>query len=242
MTPYQQASQLDPGAREALILEHLPLLHHIVGRLAVELPARIDRDDLLGYGMLGLIAAADGFDPGRGLQFSTYAFPRIRGAIIDELRKADFLPRGRRERVRDLDTARRGLEQSLGRPPSPEELAGALEISEEEVDQILSSARTSMVVSLDDGPTEDFGALLADPRSEDPVDSAEWVEMKRVLARAIGELPDNEQTVISLYYAEGLLLKEIGEVLGVTESRVSQLHSRAVYRLNVSLRTDLGEG
>ncbi len=240
MTAYEPSPALDPEAREALILEHVPLLHHIVGRLAVELPARVDRDDLLGFGMVGLVSAADGFDPDRGLQFSTYAYPRIRGAILDELRKADFLPRGRRDRVRELERTARDLEQTNGQPPTPEELAAAMGIELDELDEILSSAHASVHVSLDDGPSESFGALLADPRSDDPVDSVEWVEMKDLLAEAIEELPEPERTVITLYYAEELLLKEIGDILGVTESRVSQLRSRAIYRLNVALSSQIG--
>ena len=240
MTQYPTSSNLDPEAREALILDHVPLLQHIVGRMAVDLPARVDRDDLLGYGMVGLVAAADGFDPDRGLQFSTYAYPRIRGAILDELRKADFLPRGRRDRVRELERAARDLEQTQGRPPTPEELAAALGVQLEELDEILSSAHASLHVSLEDGPSEDFGALLRDPKSDDPVDSAEWTEMAGLLTEAIAQLPEPEQTVITLYYAEELLLKEIGSILGVTESRVSQLRSRAIYRLNVALGSRIG--
>ncbi|MEO0650275.1 MAG: FliA/WhiG family RNA polymerase sigma factor [Planctomycetota bacterium] len=240
MTAYEQPSPLDSEAREALILEHVPLLQHIVGRLAVELPARVDRDDLLGYGMVGLVAAADGFDPSRGLQFSTYAYPRIRGAILDELRKADFLPRGRRDRVRELDRTAKEIEQQHGRPATPGELSAALDCPIEELDEILASAHASLHVSLEDGPSEDFGALLSDPKCDDPVDSAEWGEMRQLLARAIAELPEPEQTVITLYYAEELLLKEIGDIIGVTESRVSQLRSRAIYRLNVALKSRIG--
>ncbi len=225
--------------RETLILEHVPLLHHIVGRMAVELPARIERDDLLGWGMLGLIGAADGWDPGRGLKFSTYAYSRIRGAVLDELRRMDFLPRGRRDRVRELERTLAALEQKHGTKPAPEELADAMGITLEEVDGILESARSAAQVSIDDGPNEQLRALLSDPRSDDPVGSAERAEAAEVLAQAIAALGDPEQTVITLYYAEGLLLKEIGEVIGVTESRVSQLHTRALYRLNRELAGSL---
>jgi RNA polymerase sigma factor for flagellar operon FliA len=240
VSPYEQHPKVDARTREALILDHVPLLHHIVGRLALELPARIDRDDLLGYGMVGLVSAADGFDPSRGLQFSTYAYPRIRGAILDELRKADFLPRGRRERVRELDAARQRLEQERGRIATPDELAAELGTDLEEVDQILCSAHSSRLLSLDEGPSEELAALLEDPRCDDPAGSAQWNEVRAQLAAAIGELPEPEQTVVTLYYAEGLLLKEIGDLLGVTESRVSQLRSRAIFRLNLALREQIG--
>lgn len=227
--------------RDRLILEHVPLLKHIVGRMALDLPASVDRDDLYGFGMVGLIQAADSWEPARGLRFSTYAFAKIRGAILDELRKLDFLPRGRREKVRALDRALSELEQAGGAAPSPEALAERMGISLGEVDEILLSAKSAGCASLDDGPSEQLGAMLSDPRSKDPVGSAEWQEMKILLTRAIGELPEQEKTVITLYYAEELLLREIGEVLGVHESRVSQIHSRAIYRLNRALAQSAGE-
>jgi RNA polymerase sigma factor for flagellar operon FliA len=222
--------------RERLILEHIPLLQHIVGRMSFDVPGRVQRDDLFGWGMRGLIEAADSYEPARGLQFSTHAFPRIRGAILDELRRLDFLPRGRRDRLREVERAVAELEQERGTPPSPEEIAQRLGTTIDEIDEVLHSARVACWASLDGGPTEEFGALLSDPRSEDPVGSAEWTEMKQLLVRAIGALPEPEKTVITLYYGEELLLKEIGEVLEVTESRVSQIHSRALYRLNRELR------
>ncbi len=222
--------------RDRLILDHVPLLHHLVGRMSCDIPGRVQREDLFGWGMRGLIEAADSWDPSRGLQFSTYAFPRIRGAILDELRRLDFLPRGRRDRLRELERVIAELEQEKHEPPSPEEIGARLGATADEVDEILHSARVASWVSLEDGPSETLGQLLCDPRSEDPVGSAEWNELKRLLVEAIGHLPEPEKTVITLYYGEELLLKEIGVVLGVTESRVSQVHSRALYRLNRELR------
>ncbi|MDA1263444.1 MAG: FliA/WhiG family RNA polymerase sigma factor [Planctomycetota bacterium] len=216
--------------RDALILEHIPLLKHLVGRMCFDVPGGMDRDDLYGIGMLGLIAAADSWEPERGLKFSTYA--KIRGAILDELRKDDFLPRGRREKVRQLDAIVERLEHERGVPPSPEEVAEAMETSLEEVDEILLSATSASKVSLDDGISEGLSAMLSDPHCDDPVESAEFHEMRALLIEAIEELPEQDKTVITLYYGEELLLKEIGEVLDVTESRVSQIHSRAIYRLN----------
>jgi RNA polymerase sigma factor for flagellar operon FliA len=230
----------DATDRDQLILDHMPLLHHIVGRMSWDSPGRVDREDLFGFGMLGLIGAADSWEPERGLQFSTYAYPRIRGAILDELRRMDFLPRGRRERVRALDRAVSELEQELGLPPTPEEIAERLGVAESEVDEILHSARLAGTVSLDDGPSEDLASMLMDPSSEDPEGSADWREMKALLVRAIGELPEQEQTVVTLYYGEELLLREIGEVMGVSESRVSQIHSRALYLLNRGLKVAAG--
>lgn len=226
--------------RDKLILDHVPLLKHIVGRMAIDLPASVERDDLYGYGMVGLISAADGWEPSRGLRFSTYAFPRIRGAILDELRKADFLPRGRREKVRELERAVSELEQAGGSAPSPEEIAERMGIALEDVDLILLSAKSAGTASLEDGPGAQLLGLLSDPQSADPQGSAEWEEMKGLLIAAIGALPEQEKTVIALYYGEELLLREIAEVLDVTESRVSQVHTRALYRLNRSLSTRAG--
>ena len=232
----------DAVDRDRLILDHVPLLHHVVGRMSLDLPGRLDREDLFGFGMLGLIAAADSFEPERGLKFSTYAFPRIRGAILDELRRMDFLPRGRREKVRSLDRAVRELEQELGVPPTPSEIAERTGLSEDEVDEVLHSARVAGTVSLDDGPSEELGGLLSDPTTDDPEDSASFAEMKALLVRAIGALPDAEKTVITLYYGEELLLRDIGEVMGVSESRVSQIHSRAIYLLNRGLKVASAAG
>lgn len=226
--------------REKLILDHVPLLRHIVGRMALDLPASVERDDLYGWGMLGLIGAADTWEPARGLKFSTYAFPRIRGSILDELRRADFLPRGRREKVRELERAISACEQADGVAPSPERIARELGASLEEVDEILLSARSAATASLDDGPGTELMGLLSDPRCDDPQGSAEWEEMRRLLVSAIEELPEQDKTVITLYYGEELYLREIADVLGVTESRVSQIHSRALYRLNRALTTDRG--
>jgi len=222
--------------RDRLILEHLALLQHIVGRMSFDVPGRVQRDDLFGWGMRGLIEAADSFEPARNLAFSTYAYPKIRGAILDELRRLDFLPRGRRDRLREVERTVAVLEQAQGAPPAPEDIAQHLGTTVEEIDEVLHSARVACWASLDGGPSTELGALLSDPRSEDPVGSAEWNEMKALLVRSISALPETEKTVITLYYGEELLLKEIGEILGVTESRVSQIHSGALYRLNRELK------
>ena len=220
--------------RDKLILDHIPLLRHLVGRMSLD-TSRVDRDDVYGFGMLGLIAATDAWEKGRGLEFSTFAYTKIRGAILDELRRTDFLPRGRRDKVRRLDRVVTRLEQERGLPPTPEELAERMGLPIEEVDEILLTARTAYDVSLQDGDERTLGTMLSDPKSCDPVGSAEWEETKAALVKAIEDLPDQERTVVALYYAEDLLLKEIGELLGVSESRVSQIHTRALYRLNRKL-------
>ena len=225
--------------REALIIDHVPLLKHIVGRMVLDVPGSMERDDLFGFGMLGLIAAADSWDNSRGIAFSTFAYPRIRGAILDELRRMDFLPRGRRERVREVDAAIAELEQVEGMRPTPERIAEHLGWTPDEVDEALFSASAAVRTSIDAPTGEEGGgglaSMLLDPSSKDPVGSAEYDELKEVLIDAIAELPDQEKTVITLYYAEELLLREIADILGVTESRVSQIHSRAIYRLNRTL-------
>ncbi len=228
-----------PRNRDELVLEHVPLLRHIVGRMSFDLPSSIDRDDLFGFGMLGLIAAADSWDASRGFAFSTYAYSRMRGAILDELRRMDFLPRGRREKVRELERVVSARRQASGAPPSPEEIAADMGIGVVEVDEILLAARSAGETSLD-GAGEELSALLDDPRASDPVGSAEWSELREALAEAIAELPEQDRTVITLYYAEELLLREIAGMLGVTESRVSQIHTRALYRLNRALGARIG--
>jgi RNA polymerase sigma factor for flagellar operon FliA len=230
-----QSSGVSPAEREALIVEHVALLKHIVGRMSV--PGGMDRDDLYGFGMLGLLAAADSFDPARGHQFSTYAYVRIRGAILDALRQRDVLSRGMRERMRDIERCIHDHEQTHGMTPQPEEIASALELSTEDVDEVLACARQAACASLDDEAAHSrLGSLLCDPRSEDPSDVAEHEELKQRLFEAISGLPEQEKSVITLYYAEGLLLRDIGGIMGVTESRVSQIHSRAIFLLNRTLR------
>jgi RNA polymerase sigma factor for flagellar operon FliA len=231
---YVRAANVD---RDKLILDHVPLLRHIAGKMALDLPPNFEREDLVGYGMLGLIQAADTFEAGRGLKFSTYAFPKIRGAILDELRRQDFLPRGRREKVRELERAVARFSQRHGVPPTTAELARELSTTVDEVDEVLLSAKTAVRATLDDegGDGDQLASLLADPRCKSPEGTAEWNETKERLERAIGALGEQDKLVITLYYAEDLMLREIAEVLGVTESRVSQIHTRALYRLNREL-------
>ncbi|MBL4770106.1 MAG: FliA/WhiG family RNA polymerase sigma factor [Planctomycetes bacterium] len=221
--------------RDQLILEHIPLLKHIAGRMNFDSNGSIDGDDLYGFGMLGLIGAADSWDVTRGLKFSTFAYPRIRGAILDELRRNDLLSRGRREKVRLLSGAVARLEQAHGVPPLPEQLAEELGMTMDEVDSIMVSASHAVETTLTAEDGSMLESMLSDPRAEDPVDSAEWKEMKVILVKVIEDLPPQEKTVIALYYADGMLLREIAEVMDVTESRISQIHSRALYRLNREL-------
>ncbi len=240
MTEPQGNPYVQSFDRDKLILDHVPLLKHLVGRMAFDLPGSVERDDLFGWGMVGLIQAADSWEPGRGLKFSTYAYTKIRGAILDELRREDFLPRGRREKVRELDRAVATLEQHNGVAPSPEEIAQEMGVSLDEIDEILLSARSAGHASLDHEVSEGLFEKLSDPHTNDPHGSVEFAELKVLLVQAIHALPEQERTVITLYYAEELLLREIADVIGVTESRVSQIHTRAIYRLNRELSARIG--
>ena len=234
------ASTSSAAAREQLILEHVPLVKHLVGRLGFDAPG-LDRDDLCGVGMIGLVAAADAWDEERGVAFSTFAYTRIRGAILDELRRLDVLPRGRRERVRELDKLVQHLAHEQGVPPTPEQIAAAAGITLDELDEALCDAAFAQGTSLDEGEEGGLGALLTDPRSSDPVGSLEWQELCSLVTEEIMNLSEQEKTVITLHYAEELMGREIATVLGVTESRVSQIHTRALYRLNRALVARTGQ-
>jgi RNA polymerase sigma factor for flagellar operon FliA len=230
--------------RDRLAEEYLPLVRHVVSRIAMNLPAHVDSDELFQVGSVGLVNASRSFDEFRGVAFKTYAFALIRGAILDELRRLDVVPRSTREKIRAMDSAAARLVQQLDRPPSPAEIAGAMGTTETNVLELLRAARTVAMLSLDDGTASPEALLVRDilpcPHSLDPGDAAAQAELIEAVATRIGELPEAERRVITMYYREGLLLREIGEVLGVTESRVSQIHSRALARLQEMLRKERG--
>lgn len=227
--------------RNALVEEYLPLVRHVIGRLPLSLPSVIDQEDLFEVGVLGLMNAARSYDASKGAAFKTYAYVNIRGAILDELRRFDVVPRSRRDRIKQFHRASNELEEELGRSPTAGEIAQAMGLSVEQVDEILVNMHAASTLSLDDGESSDEGSVklgdcIACMATPDPSDAAERRETEQRVAAAIVELPENERRVMVLYYSEGLLLKEIGEVLGVTESRVSQIHSRAVHRINQELK------
>ncbi len=237
---YGSAATLTREDRDRLVTDYLPLVHHVLGRIPLRLPQTLDRDDLYEVGVLGLMNATSSFNAARGASFKTHAFVNIRGAILDELRKHDVVPRSRRDRVKLLKRAEEILIEDLGRTPTPEELAGATGLSVEQVEESLVNAHGMGMLSLEDGSGSADSATrildcIAMPSSEDPADAAAQREMKALLAVAIQELPERERRVIVLYYAEDLRLKEIGQVLDITESRVSQIHSRALALLNARL-------
>lgn len=228
--------------RDRLAEEYLPLVRHVVARIAMNLPAHVDSDELFQVGSVGLINASRSFDENRGVAFKTYAFALIRGAILDELRRLDVVPRSTREKIRAMDAAAARLAQQLDRPAAPAELAAALGTTESNIFDLIRAARTVAMLSLDDGTSSPEALLVRDilpcPNTVDPSDAAAEAELIDAVAVRIGVLPEAERRVITMYYREGLLLREIGEVLGVTESRVSQIHSRALARLQGMLKPD----
>ena len=234
-TRRRQPNSLSTLERDALVEDYLPLVRHVVGRIAVNLPPHVDTDELFQVGSIGLVTASRTFDSERGVAFKTYAFALIRGAVLDELRRLDAVPRSTREKIRAMEKITARLSQNLGRPPSSLEVAAALGVPEESVVGLVRAARSVLTLSIEDGRTSADALLVRDiiacPRSVDPCVAAGQLELIDVVADRIRELPEAERRVITMYYREGLLLREIGEVLGVTESRVSQIHSRALGRL-----------
>jgi RNA polymerase sigma factor for flagellar operon FliA len=233
-------------ARERLVVAYSPLVKFIAGRMASGLPSHVDEADLISYGLLGLIGAIERFDLEREIKFETFAVARVKGAIIDELRSLDWVPRSVRSRARDVEKAHAELEGELLRAPTDEEMAGKLHMDIGEFNDSLLEIANSSVLALDDlwtfaDPEGGGGQIsvldtIQDPNAVDPETEAHASELKDRLADAIESLPERERLVVALYYYENLTLREIGEVLGVTESRVSQLHTKAVMRLKSSLQ------
>lgn len=230
----------DLATRERLVLEYLPLVKYVVGRVAVTLPPTVDADDLLGYGVMGLITAIERFSPERGFKFETFAVSRIRGSIIDELRSQDWLPRSVRQKAKELEATVRELENTLGRTATDQELATRLGVAVDDLPKNLAEI-TAPVLSLDelisasdDGHKVSWLDTLPDERLG-PAAQLDHEAMLDVLGQAIDWLPERERLLVALYYHEGLTLKEIGQVLGVTESRVCQLHAQAMGRLRTKI-------
>jgi RNA polymerase sigma factor for flagellar operon FliA len=233
----------DRTVRDQLIIRYSPLVKFVAGRVSAGLPHSIEQADLVSYGMFGLIDAIEKFDAERNIKFETYAITRIKGAIIDELRSIDWVPRSVRTKARSVERAYATLEASLGRTPTDAEVAGELGISEAELQTIFGQISYTGLVGLEEaisGGDSDrsesmtLGDTLAD-RGAGPVAAFEVEEMKQILAGAINRLGDREKMVLSLYYYENLTLAQIGQVLGVTESRVCQIHTKAVMQLRSRL-------
>lgn len=223
----------DERLREQLILHYSPLVKYVAGRVSVGLPPNVEQADFVSSGVFGLIDAIEKFDVDREIKFETYAITRIRGAMIDELRALDWIPRSVRQKARNVERAYATLEARLRRTPSESEVAEEMGIGVDELHAVFSQLSLANVVALEE--LLQVGDTLEDTAADNPVVVAEDRELRRFLARAINTLPEREKTVVTLYYYEGLTLAEIGNVLGVTESRVSQIHTKSVLQLRAKL-------
>jgi RNA polymerase sigma factor for flagellar operon FliA len=230
--------------REQIVLEHTPLIRYIVNRIAVRLPSHIDLDDLYNTGVIGLMDAIEKYDPEKNCKFKTYAEFRIKGAILDQLRSLDWVPRSVRQKSRKLERAYGEVEQRLGRSASEDEVADSLGLQLDKFHELLNQVRGISLVNLEeirgsnpDGDrTGTYADIIEDVHSENPFASLKLTETKQAIADTISTLPEKERLVISLYYYEDLNMKEIGNILGITESRVCQIHTKSVLRLRQKLK------
>lgn len=234
---YKESGDLE--ARELLIIEYAPLVKYVAGRIAIMLPPNVQKDDLTSYGIFGLMDAIEKFDITRGIKFETYAISRIKGSIWDGMRAMDWVPYSVRQKAKEIEKTYAKLEVELGRPVTDDEICAHLKIDKEHFKNILKETSLASMVSLDDLWKLDSAGndtirvidTIEDPRAVDPTILLEFEEKKELLTEVINKLPEREKLVIALYYYEGLTLKEIGKVLGVSESRISQLHTKAILRL-----------
>jgi len=230
-------------AKDKLLLEYSNLVKYIAQRIAINLPASVDRDDLISAGILGLVKAVETFEPQRGFKFETYAGHKIRGAILDELRALDWVPRSVRQKARELQRVYAKLENELGRMPYDDEVCESLHISMKEYEDILTEVTPTTIVSLEEAmPDRDADSkeiriidTIEDTGSLNPLRELSFAEVKSILKEAIANLPEKDKLVIALYHYEELTLKEIGVVLNISESRVSQIHSKVILRLRAKL-------
>ncbi|HAK44865.1 MAG TPA: RNA polymerase sigma factor WhiG [Spirochaeta sp.] len=238
----------EPAIRDAFVKQYAPLVKYVAGKVAVGMPHNIEFDDLVGYGVFGLFDAIEKFDPDKHVKFKTYAVTRIRGAIFDELRSIDWVPRSVRQKSREVEDAVHRLESSLGRAVSDNEIANEMGLNMQDYQKTILKISGTSILSLNDvwytGEDNDKVSIvdsIESPQGLNPDIIVEKDEIKRVIIEAINELPEKEKKVLVLYYYEDLTLKEIGKVLEVTESRVSQLHTKAIMRLRAKL-TNLKKG
>lgn len=226
---YQETK--NPALRDKLVENYLPLVKQVSGRIAIGLPQHVDKDDLMSNGFFGLLDAIERFDIDRGFKFETYAVARIRGAILDSLRAQDWLPTTIRQKAKQYEQTVANLENSLGRSASDDEIASALLISTDQLHGLLNQLSASTLVPLDEFiKTEMPGAQVVSPSQH-----VEDEEVKTTLAAAIDRLPEKERLVLSLYYYEGMTLKEISLIMKLSEARISQLHTKAIFRMRGSL-------
>jgi RNA polymerase sigma factor FliA len=243
-TQLKKMDKQDHTLRNQIVAEYLPYVNRIVNRIATHLPPTVEVNDLINVGIIGLIQAIERYDPNRDNKFMTYAVFRIKGAVLSELRSRDFLGRTTRKKIRSLEKAYLKLEQKLGREAQDEEVAQELEMDLDQFYQVKRMSTISFISFEEIGYTsreekEDFiGNLLINGEGDDALSMATIKEIKVSLARHIEQLPEKEKLVVSMYYSDELTMKEIGQVLNITESRVSQIHSQAVLRLRSKLRKD----
>jgi RNA polymerase sigma factor for flagellar operon FliA len=238
----------DQTLRDQLLLHYSPLVKYVAGRVAVGLPQNVEHADLVSYGIFGLIDAVEKFDPERGYKFETYAIARIKGAILDELRSIDWVPRSVRAKARALEKAYAKLEGQLHRTPTDDEVATELGLTEDQFQSLLGQLSFVGLVALDEllsvsgerGESMTLGDTIPDA-GDGPVGAYEVEEMRQLLAESINRMPEREKIVLTLYYYEGLTLAEIGQVLGVTESRVCQIHTKAVLQLRSKITAAVRE-
>jgi RNA polymerase sigma factor FliA len=238
--------KLSAAERDQLIIQYAPWVKFIALRMAAKLPSHIQAEDLISAGIIGLIDALDKFNPAREVQFKTYAQIRIQGAMKDELRSLDWASRSVRQKVKRLEQAYATLEQEFGRPPSSEEVASSMGIAIDDFEALLDDVKGTSLVSLEElgqGPASEDKPTLLDAlltrQDQDPLELLNLHDLKKALTLAVAELPDKERLVLSLYYFEELTMKEVGKVLNLTESRISQLHTQAVLRLRGKLKAYL---
>ncbi|OGS36157.1 MAG: hypothetical protein A2293_04555 [Elusimicrobia bacterium RIFOXYB2_FULL_49_7] len=235
--------------KDKLLVEYAPLVKYTAYRMAVNLPKSVEVNDLMGAGVMGLIKSVESFDPGRDIKFETYASHKIRGAILDDLRALDWIPRSIRQKSRALQRVYVKLEGDLKRMPYDDEVAAEMKISLKELEEMLSDVTPTTILSLEetlssqDGESKQITILdvIEDPNGTNPLKELGFEETKRILKETITALPEKEKLVIALYHYEELTLKEIGEVLGISESRVSQIHSKAILKLRSRLIRKINE-
>ena len=251
MNTKQQAAEeieISTENREEVIKRYSPMIKYVANRIAMRLPPHIEVDDLISVGVLGLMDAISKYDSSRGAKFKTYAEFRVRGAILDELRAMDWVPRSIRQKASKVDKVVQGLQAKLRRTPEDEEVAKEMGLSLDEFHQTLNETKSIPIFSLEDlgiakesGDQQSLLDCLAGKADADPQTQVRLVELKEIIAKAIDALPEKERLMVSLYYYEELTMKEIGAVLEITESRVSQIHSKAVYRLRTKLKAIIAE-
>lgn len=244
----EQPARLSSQDKDKLIMEYAPLIKFIAQKIAVRLPSNIELDDLISSGVIGLMDAIDKYDPTRDNKFKTYAEFRIRGSILDELRAQDWVPRSVRDKAKLLDRTVLELEGEMGRTPQDEEVAAKLNMNMDEFHDLVNQVRPVSLLSIDDAATfsnvdkKSILNLLEGTKLNNPLTQLNIKSVKDIVTKAIEELPERQRLVLSLYYYEDLNLKEIGKVLRVTESRVSQLHAQAISRLRAKLQQTFDEG